>query len=255
MILVDINCDMGELPELVRDGTQDRLLDIVSSVNIACGGHAGDAAIIEQTIEASLLHGVRIGAHPGYPDRENFGRVPLSMPFDELAGSIAAQLARFGEIADRCGAAITHVKPHGALYNVAVNDVETAAAIAQAVSGWRTGVVLMGLAGSQMLAVFEEHGFTTAAEAFADRRYEPDGTLRSRTLPGSLLDDPAAAADQSLSIARDRVVVASDGSRISLQAATICVHSDTPGSVAIAAAVRSKLEAANIRIGMPDLPA
>lgn len=253
MLSIDINCDTGELPELARDGTQDRLLDFVSSVNIACGAHAGDADLIEETIKAAKWRGVSIGAHPGYPDRANFGRVPLAMPIDELAGSITAQLIEFGEIADRCGAAIAHVKPHGALYNVAARDAGIANAIARAVARWRREVVLTGLAGSAMLAIFRAHGFTTAAEAFADRRYEPDGTLRSRKLPGFLVDDPAAAANQSLSIARDRVVEASDGSRIPVHATTICIHSDTAGSLAIAAGIRRRLEAAEIRICPPHL--
>jgi UPF0271 protein len=177
---------------------------------------------------AARQRGLGIGAHPSYPDRDNFGRVAIAMALDELAASIEAQLRHFERLADECGAEIAHVKPHGALYNVAALDSSVAGAIADAVAAWRPCVILVGLAGSVMLDVFRERGFRTAAEAFVDRRYEGDGTLTPRTHPDALLTDPDRAAEQSVALAG--------------RCDTLCIHSDTPNSVAIAAAVRGALE-------------
>jgi len=220
---------MGEIPALLRDGTQDLLLAQVTSVNISCGAHAGDPVTIEQTICAAKAQGVRIGAHPGYPDPANFGRIALAMSASQVADSVFQQLVDFEEIAAHCGATIEHVKPHGALYNTAVKDRATAQAIADGIRRWRKAIPVMGLAGSLMLDVFRDAGFTPLAEAFADRAYEPDGSLRSRQLPGAMIHSPAEAADQALRLAQSGTVD------------TICIHSDTHGSVEIAAAVRVAL--------------
>jgi UPF0271 protein len=226
---IDINCDMGEIPALLADGTQYRLLAHVTSVNISCGAHAGDRATIEQTIRAAMAHSVKIGAHPGYPDPANFGRIALDMTPAQISDTVFEQLVAFEEIADLCGAAIEHVKPHGALYNTAVKDRVTAQAIADGIRRWRQAIPVMGLAGSLMLDVFRDAGFRPLAEAFADRAYEPDGTLRSRQLPGAMIHDPAEAAAQALRLAQSGTVD------------TICIHSDTPGSVDMAAAVHAAL--------------
>ena len=178
---------MGELPEAIADGTQEALLRSVTSVNVACGGHAGDERTMRTTLEQALRAGVAIGGHPGYPDRANFGRLELKLPAEVIADSVFEQVRALAEIAAACGARLAHVKPHGALYNQAVRNRELAEAIAKGVARWSRDVVLVGLAGSPMLDVFREAGFAVAAEAFADRRYEADGTLRSRKFEDALI--------------------------------------------------------------------
>jgi len=288
MTHIDLNCDMGELPEAIADGTQEALLRSITSANVACGGHAGDERTMRTTIEQALRAGVAIGAHPGYPDRENFGRLELKMPPEAVADSVYEQVRALAAIATACGAKLVHVKPHGALYNQAVKNRELAHAIAKGVAkavGSNTtlkdsshchpepsegsalvpsekqkprantalgmtalgkDVVLVGLAGSPMLEVFREAGFAIVAEAFADRRYEPDGTLRSRKLDDALIRDPAEAAQQALGIAQRGTVTAHDGTEVKLTAQTICIHGDTPGAPHIASAVARLLREAGI---------
>jgi 5-oxoprolinase (ATP-hydrolysing) subunit A len=241
MRVIDLNCDMGELPEAIADGTQEALMQYITSANVACGGHAGDAAAMRATIEQAVRHGVAIGAHPGYPDSENFGRLELKLSPQEISDFVFEQVRALAEIADRCGARIVHVKPHGALYNQAAGNREISAAIAEGVARCRRDVVLMGLAGSLMLETFREAGFVVAAEAFADRRYEPDGTLRSRKFADALLRDPAEAGKQAVGIAVRGTVIAWDGSEVAVKAQTICIHGDTPGAVGIAEVVNAAL--------------
>jgi len=246
---IDLNCDMGELPEAIADGTQEALMRSITSVNIACGGHAGDEQTMQTTIEQALRWKLAIGAHPGYPDRANFGRLELKLPLNEIAASIFEQVQALARIADRCGARVAHVKPHGALYNQAVQNRELAKAIAEGVARCSRDVVLVGLAGSPMLDVFQAAGFAVAAEAFADRRYEPDGTLRSRKFEDALIRNPQEAAWQALGIAERGIAIASDGSDISIDAQTLCIHGDTPGAPEIAATVASTLREAGIMLG------
>lgn len=245
---IDLNCDMGEVPEAVADGTQEALMAYLTSVNIACGGHAGDDETMRMTVEQALQRKLAIGAHPGYADRVNFGRVELDLPPDTIAESVFEQVSKLSEIAAKCGARVSHVKAHGALYNQASRDTAIAAAIANGVSRWRRDVVLVGLAASPMLDVFRDAGFAVAAEAFADRRYEPNGSLRSRKFSHALIVDPAEAAAQALRIAENGRVVAHDGTEIRIQAQTICIHGDTPGSVKIAAAIAERLKNASIAL-------
>jgi UPF0271 protein len=223
---IDINCDMGELEDAQHEAA---LMEHITSANIACGGHAGDDAIMERTARLALERGVRIGAHPGYPDRANFGRVEMPMTEEEIAHTVEQQIARLDAIVRGLGGEIVHVKPHGALYNVAVHNRDVAQAIARGIARWNPHTVVFGLAGSPMLDVWREMGMNVAAEAFADRRYEPDGTLRSRKFPDALITDPQAAAAQALRLAREG------------NAQTICVHGDTPGAVSILKACREAL--------------
>jgi UPF0271 protein len=239
---------MGELPEAIADGTQESLMRSITSVNIACGGHAGDAQTMRTTIKQALRWKLAIGAHPGYPDRENFGRLELKVPSSEIANSVFEQVRALAEVAKRCGARLVHVKPHGALYNQAARNREIAQAIAQGVARWSRDVVLFGLAGSPILDVFREAGFTVAAEAFADRRYEPDGTLRSRKFEDALIRNPEEAAWQALGIAERGLVIASDGSEVAVNAQTLCIHADTPGAPEIAATVARTLREAGVRL-------
>jgi UPF0271 protein len=245
---IDLNCDMGEVPEAIADGTQEELMRSITSVNIACGGHAGDEQTMKATIEQALRWKLAIGAHPGYADRANFGRLELKLPAKEIADSVFEQVCALDEAAKGCGARLVHVKPHGALYNQAVSNRELAEAIAQGVGRWRRDVVLVGLAGSPMLSVFREVGFAVAAEAFADRRYEPDGTLRSRKFEDALIRNPEEAASQALGIAERGLVIASDGSEVFVGAQTLCIHGDTPGAVEIALTVARTLREAGVTL-------
>jgi UPF0271 protein len=246
---IDLNCDMGEMPELIANGTQEALMRSITSANVACGAHAGDEETMRTTIQQAVRYGVVVGAHPGYADRENFGRLELEMSAAEVANSVYEQVRALAQVAESCGARVVHVKPHGALYNQAVKNRELARAIAGGVARWNREVVLVGLAGSPMVEVFREAGFAVAAEAFADRRYEPDGTLRSRKFEDALIRDPESAARQALGMLERGVVRASDGSDVAVSAQTICIHGDTPGAPAIAAEVARVLRESGVMLG------
>ena len=245
---IDLNCDMGEMPEAIADGTQEALMGFLTSVNIACGAHAGDESTMRTTVEQAMRRKLAIGAHPGYADRANFGRLELDLSADEIAESVFEQVSKLGAIAAKCGGRLRHVKAHGALYNQAARDAAVAEAIADGVARWRRDVVLVGLAGSVMLDAFRRAGFSVAAEAFADRRYEPNGSLRSRKFGDALVSNPAEAAAQALHIAQAGRVAASDGREIRVEAQTICIHGDTPGAVKIAAAVGELLKNAGVEL-------
>ena len=223
---IDLNCDMGENDDAAHEAA---LMDYVTSANIACGGHAGDALTMERTARLALTRGVRMGAHPCYPDRANFGRLEIAMTPEAIADTVYLQITHLDEVVLRLGGTLFHVKPHGALYNAAVRNREVARAIALGAARWSPRTTLFGLAGSPMLDVWRAMGMAVAGEAFADRRYEADGTLRSRQLPDALITDPREAAAQALRFARQGL------------AQTICVHGDTPGSVEILKSCREAL--------------
>jgi len=233
---MDLNCDMGEIPAHIADGTQEALMRSITSVNIACGGHAGDESTMKTTIEQALRWSLAIGAHPGYPDRANFGRLEMDLPLEDIEKTVFDQVRALASIAATCATTLVHVKPHGALYNQAVKRPELAGAIAAGVARFSKDVVLVGLAGSQMLDVFRDCGFKVAAEAFADRTYEADGTLRSRKFDDALIHDPAKAGEQALRIAKEG------------RAATICIHGDTPGATQIAETVAKTLQEGGISL-------
>ena len=233
-------------------GADADLIPFVSSVNIACGAHAGDPATILRTVELAAAHGVTIGAHPGYPDLAGFGRRDLAMTPADLRASLIVQIGAVVAAARVAGQVVRHVKPHGALYNRAARDVALAATVAEAIRDLDAGLVLVGLAGSASTAAGRAAGLAVAEEAFADRRYEADGSLRSRLLPGALLG-PEDAAAQAVSIARDGTVAAGDGSPLAVRADTICVHGDSPDAAGIARAVVAAL--ADAGIGVAARPA
>src|ERR1700682_1227495 len=251
---IDLNCDMGELPEATANGTQESLMPSLTSVNIACGGHAGDEQTTKTTIEQALRWKLAIGAHPGDADRATCGRREWDVAPNEIAVSVFEQVRALAEVAARCGARLVHVKPHGALYNQAVGNRALAEAIAEGVARWSRDIVLVGLAGSPMLDVFREAGFAVAAEAFADRRYEADGTLRSRKFEDALIRDPAEAGWQALRIVERGSVTACDGSEVSVDAQTLCIHGDTPGAPETAAAVARILREADVTLGALSRP-
>jgi 5-oxoprolinase (ATP-hydrolysing) subunit A len=265
---IDLNCDMGELPEAIANGTQESLMPSLTSVNVACGGHAGDERTMKTTVEQALRWKLAIGAHPGYPDRENFGRLEMNLPPEAVADSVCEQVRALTAIVATCGANLVHVKPHGALYNQAVKNRELAAAIAEgvknAVAAENVAAALrrcsaplrrcrclsedVVLAGSSMLDVFRKAGFAVAAEAFADRRYEPDGALRSRKFEDALIRDPEEAGRQALSIVERGIVIASDGSEVAVEAQTLCIHGDTPDAPQIAVTVARTLREAGVTL-------
>jgi UPF0271 protein len=239
---IDLNADVGE-------GMDDAaLLPLLTSVNVACGMHAGSPLIMDRTVALALERGVRVGAHPGYADRENFGRLDLRLPHDEVRALVLYQIAALDGFARARGGSLWHVKAHGALYNRAAKDAALARAVAEAVRRFSRDLIVVGLAGSLQLEAARELGLRAAGEAFADRRYLPDGSLMPRSQPGALLDDPAEAAAQAVSIARDGFAVASDGSRLAVPAQTLCLHGDTPGALEIARAVRAALTAAGVDV-------
>jgi len=229
--MIDLNCDMGELEDAAHEAA---LMEHVTSANIACGGHAGDEATMRRTVLMALERGVRIGAHPGYPDREHFGRIELPMTPEEIERTVIEQIEALEGVVRQLGGEIVHVKPHGALYNVAVKNVSVARAIGAAVKRWNATAAVFGLAGSPMLDVWREMGLRPVGEGFADRRYEPDGTLRNRKFPDALITEPAAAAAQAVRLGREG------------GAQTICVHGDTPGAVEILRACREALFAPGV---------
>jgi UPF0271 protein len=228
-LFIDLNCDMGELEDAA---IEEAIMSHITSASVACGAHAGSEEILARTVALARRCGVNVGAHPGYPDRANFGRVEMPLPPEEIAATVFAQI----EWMARRVASIAHVKPHGALYNVAAKNPWVANAIADGVARWNPSTVLVGLAGSPALDVWRRRGFRAAAEVFADRRYEPDGSLRPRKFADALITDAREAADQAVRLAREGL------------AQTLCIHSDTPGAVQIVQEVARALRAAGITV-------
>ncbi|MEF3273890.1 MAG: LamB/YcsF family protein [Chloroflexus sp.] len=250
-MIIDLNCDCGESYGVFQMGDDDGILPFVSSANVACGGHAGDPQVMRRTVRRCRELNVAVGAHPSYPDLHGFGRRVLPMTPAEIEDWVLAQIGALAAIARAEKVELRHVKPHGALYNAAVRDPAIAAAIARAVAVFSRDLALVGLAGSALIAAGIEAGLPVRSEAFADRAYEADGRLRDRRYPDALIVDPAACLAQTLSIVRDRTVIAIDGTSVPLQADTICLHSDTPGAAARAAALRQGLNAAGIVVQVP----
>ena len=242
---VDLNSDLGE-----GAGTDAALMPLITSANIACGGHAGNDNTMRAAIELAMKNGVAVGAHPGYPDRERFGRVPLEMDPRELIEAVRRQIDAIAGIASRLGARVAHVKAHGALYNQAERDPAVARNILfgiQAATGGHE-LVVFAPPDSAMYAEAKAMGMKAAREGFIDRAYEPDGTLRPRTIAGALVTDPAAAAAQALAFLRDGGVTTTDGSFLKLEVDTLCIHGDTPGAAEIALAVREALRSAKAKV-------
>ena len=243
---MDINSDLGESEESLANGADFELMRYITSANVACGGHAGDERTMRETVRMAQELGVAVGAHPGYPDRANFGRIESPLSIAEIEATVRDQIAALAEVAASLGVRLAHCKPHGALYHAANKSAEVAAAIGRAVLESDEQLVMVGQAGSSTLTLWESMGLSCAAEAFADRAYEPDGILRKRTLPGALLEDPAKAAAQAVDIATRNTVVATDGSELKVDAETVCIHSDTPGSALIARAVNEALKKSGV---------
>src|SRR3989442_8709738 len=246
---IDVNADLGESFGAWTMGGDEELMGLVSSANVACGFHAGDPVVMDLTVARAVRAGVALGAHPGHFDLRGFGRREIAASPHEVEADVIYQVGALAAFARSHGARLIHVKPHGALYNQAAVDQALAGAIARATARVDRELVLVGLASSAtMRRAAEEAGLRYAAEAFADRAYEPDGSLRPRKIPGAVITDPEQAAAQALGIARDGLVRAASGAEVALRAETICLHGDNPHALAIARAVRRAFEAAGIEV-------
>ncbi len=243
MTSVDLNCDLGE-----GAGHDAELMPLISSANIACGGHAGDETTMRDTLRLALKHGVAVGAHPGFADRENFGRIELPVSAAEVRGLVLSQVQHLLAVALPCNARVRHVKPHGALYNMAARDRDLAYAVADAVYEADPRLLLVGLAGSRLLEAGAACGLGTISEVFADRTYQADGSLTPRSLPGALITDEKACVAQVLRMVREGRVTATDGSEVVIAADTICLHGDGVHAVAFAGRLGEELRQAGLEI-------
>ena len=241
--IIDLNCDLGE-----GGGDDAALLPLITSASIACGAHAGDPTLMQATVRAARQHGVSIGAHPGFADREFFGRRELALPMAEIGALVYTQVAELRAIALNEGATLTHVKPHGALYNLAARDRAVADAVAEAVARVDANLWLYGLAGGQLLAAGRTHGLRVAAEVFADRTYQPDGSLTPRERSGAVISNVGDALNQVLRLLREGRVRAVTGEDVVIAADTVCIHGDAAGAAVFARGLRAALRGAGVEL-------
>ena len=245
---IDLNCDCGESFGAWAMGDDAHVLPHVTSANIACGAHAGDPVVMRRTVQLAKQSGVSAGAHPGFPDLQGFGRRVLHLSPDEVYASVLAQIGALHAMARAEGVALAHVKPHGALYNQAGAMPAIAAAIASAVADFDKKLILVGLAGSALIEAGMHAGLRVACEAFVDRAYEADGSLRPRQLPGAVIEDVQRGLDQALDIALRGEVTTYEGTRLTLRADTLSIHGDTRGAAARARQLRTGLEQAGVTV-------
>jgi UPF0271 protein len=244
MTTIDLNCDMGE-----GEPSDERIMPFITSANVACGFHAGDAQTMRRTVRLARVHGVSVGAHPSYLDREGFGRRELRVPPEQVRDEVIYQIGALWAVCRAEGVRLAHVKPHGALYNSAAGDPALAQAVCDAVRAVDPSLVLVCLAGSRMAELAARLGLACAEEAFADRAYTREGTLVSRSAPGAVLHDPAEVSSRAVRIVREQRVTSIDGAPVALHAKTLCVHGDTPGAERLVAAIRARLDAEGIAVG------
>ncbi|MGI8787641.1 MAG: 5-oxoprolinase subunit PxpA [Pyrinomonadaceae bacterium] len=252
MFSVDLNCDMGESFGAWTLGTDAELMDYVSSVNIACGFHAGDASVIRKTVECAIAKNVAVGAHPSFPDLQGFGRREMKMSPTEIFDIVLYQVAALKGICEAHGATLHHVKPHGALYNQAANDKTLAEAIAKAVKAIDANLILYGLSNSFLIAEAEKLNLKCASEVFADRTYQADGNLTARSQPNALIEDTEKAAAQVLQMIKSQTVTAVNGETIALKADTVCIHGDGAHALQFTQTIRRKLIENQINIIAPS---
>ena len=248
MKTLDLNCDMGEGFGAWRMGDDAALLDHVTSANIACGYHAGDPGTIHRTVELALEKGVAIGAHPSLPDLQGFGRRRMNVSAGETYDMVLYQIGALAGFAIACGGKLAHVKAHGALYNMAAQDAKLAQAIARAIKDFDSGLVLFGLAGSELVRAGEQAGLKTASEVFADRTYQSDGSLTPRTQSDAIIQDPEAAIAQVRRMIGEGHVRSRQGSDVPVRADTLCIHGDEPNAVEFAIRIRKALDADGVRV-------
>ena len=247
-MVVDLNADLGEGFGVWRLGDDAALLEVISSANVACGFHAGDARTMRHVCDVAVARGVAIGAQVGYRDLAGFGRRRIDMDIDELQADIGYQIGALDAFARAAGDHVSYVKPHGALYNTAADDAQVAQAVANAVARYAPGQPLLGLSGSALQVAADDRSVPFVAEAFADRAYTAAGRLVPRSEVGAVLTDIDVVIARSVRIAREGVVMAVDGGRVAVSARSLCLHGDTPGAVDLARAVRAALTAAGITI-------
>ena len=245
---IDLNCDMGESFGAYSIGNDESVMRSITSANIACGFHAGDPSVIRRTIRLALASGVAIGAHPGFPDLIGFGRREMKATPAEVEDFVLYQISAVAGLAATEGARLQHVKPHGALYNLAARDADISAAIARGVAAYDRSLILFGLAGSEVLVAGRAVGLRVAAEAFADRAYEPDGSLASRRKAGSIIHDPDRVVSRVLQMVLDGTVEAADGSTVTIAAETICVHGDTQGAEQLTGRLKAEFETTGVTL-------
>ncbi|MDI6823040.1 MAG: 5-oxoprolinase subunit PxpA [Bacillota bacterium] len=245
---IDLNADVGESFGAYRLGQDEEVIKYVTSANVACGMHAGDPLVMARTVTLARGAGVAVGAHPGYPDLQGFGRRALGMTPEEVEAFVMYQVGALWAFCRGAGVPLRHVKAHGSLYNQAVGDVALADAIARAVARVDAGLVLVGLAGSELLRAGRRAGLRVASEVFADRGYNPDGTLVPRGRPGAIIHDPQAVAERVLRMVTEGRVRASDGSDLEVRADTVCFHGDTPEAATLVRQVRDHLARAGVTV-------
>jgi len=245
---IDINCDMGESFGPWKMGADAEVMPNITSANVACGAHAGDPGVMRRTIRAAKEHGVAVGAHPGFADLQGFGRREMQADPAEVEDSLIAQIGALAAMARAEAAPLRHVKAHGALYNMAARDRKLADAVARAIKAFDASLVMFGLPKSPLIEAGIAAGLRVAAEGFADRSYEPDGSLTPRSRPGAVIHDAAVVVDRAVRMVRDGVVLTSEGREIPLKVDTICVHGDTPGAPDLTRRIRAGLEAAGISV-------
>ncbi len=243
---IDFNCDMGESFGMYKMGFDEEVIKHITSANIACGFHAGDPMWMRHTVDLAQRHGVAIGAHPSFPDLNGFGRRNMVVSADEAKNDVTYQVGALQAFtADK---KLQHVKPHGAMYNMAVNDASLAQAICESILEIDPDMILVALAGSRWLDIAEDMGLKVAREIFADRALNADGTLVSRSQPGSVIHDTAEVVERSLRMVTEGKATAITGEQIDVQADSLCLHGDTPGAVEMAASLKRELEAADVEI-------
>ena len=245
---IDLNADLGESFGRWTLGHDAEVMDSITSANVACGYHAGDPGVMRDTVRLAKARGVAVGAHPGFPDLVGFGRRNMAATPREVEDFVLYQVGALAAIAAAEGVRLQHVKAHGALYNMAVRDRALADAIARAVASLDRSLIVFGLPGTELLRAAEDAGLAVAAEGFADRGYEPDGSLTPRSHAGAVVHDPATVVDRAVRMARDGIVAASDGTGIPMRVATICTHGDTPGSHELTRRLREALERAGLTV-------
>lgn len=249
MARIDLNADLGEGFGVWQLGDDDAMLGIVSSANVACGFHAGDPAGLLRVCRSAAERGVRIGAQVSYHDLAGFGRRFIDVSAEDLLADVVFQIGALQAIAQAAGSTVAYVKPHGALYNSIVSHRDQAAAVAEAVATVDASLPVLGMAGSAFFDEADRRGLRTVAEVFADRAYQPNGTLVPRREPGAVLDDPAVIAHRVVNMVNAGEVTATDGTVLRVAAESVCVHGDSPGAVQIAAAVHEQLRTAGVEIG------
>ena len=245
---IDLNCDMGESFGRYKLGNDAKIIPFVTSVNIACGAHAGDPLVMKRTVELALAHKVQIGAHPGYPDMQGFGRRKMNLSPDEVEAFLLYQIGALDAFVRAAGGSLQHVKPHGALYNQAAQNRSLADAIARAVAAYNSDLILIGLAGSALLKMGEKHGLQVAAEAFPDRGYQANGTLIPRGLPGAVLENVEKIAENAVRLCRKGITVVQGKQEETYSVDTLCIHGDHPDADATAKAISDSLASRLIKV-------